>query len=445
MIEELLRSTTTRVRELSDVCWSEVPDSGLPGVLRQLEEISRRLEAISAAGAAEAAARAERAGKSVTSAAVGLGRELGLTAGQCRSRIEAGRREGTPAMDSHRQGRITAAQERAIGEAVAELPEGTPDEARRDFSRHLTGLAEAGASVRALTAAAARELAKADPGRLERLEEQQQKRRELRLQRAGLDGLASVGITCEPRLQALLAAVIARFGAPGQCISAGVDPVTGEARREGTGVGDGVGDGEGAGAGDLAESDTRTAGQRAYDALCHVLSMGLAVEPGATRGVAAIVVRLTPEQLDAVESGEQGGLVETDGGAQLSAAQAVSLAGRRSWFLSALREGREELRRIDVDRGRDRRLASAIQRVVLYAAHGGCTHPGCERPAAACQAHHVVEWAEGGATTVSNLALACPIHHGWIGSGPDSWRTVPDPARPGMPRWIPPGTAARAA
>ena len=332
-------------------------------------------------------------------------------------------------MDSHRQGRITAAQERAIGEAVAELPEEAPEEARRDFSRHLTALAESGASVRALTAAAARELAQADPGRLDRLEEQQQKRRELRVNRAGLDGLSTVGITCEPRLQALLAAVIARFGAPGQCIAAPEDPATGEA----------------AGPDDLARSDTRTAGQRAYDALCHVLSLGLAVEPGATRGVAAIVVRLTPEQLDAVEAGGQGGLVEADGGSQLSAAQAVSLSGRRSWFLSALRDGREELRRVDVDRGRDRRLASAIQRLVLYAAHGGCTHPGCERPAAGCQAHHVVEWSGGGPTTVSNLALVCPIHHGWVGVGPDSWRTVPDPARPGRPRWIPPGTPARAA
>ena len=437
MIEELVGETATRVRELSGASWSEVPGRELHGVLRQLEELSRTLEAVSAAGAAEAAARAERAGRSLTSAATGLGRELGLTAGQCRSRIEAGRREGTSAMDAHRRGRITAGQERAIADAVAELPDGTPEEARRDFSRHLTGLAEGGMSVRAITAAAARELAAADPGRLDRLEEQQQKRRELRNNRPGLDGLSSVGITCEPRLQALLAAVIARFGAPGQCMATPMDPAPGEPAEPGTGTP--------ADHGGLAESDTHTAGQRAYDALCHVLALGLAVEPSATRGVAAVVVRLTPEQLDAVENGEQGGLVVTDGGAQLSAAQAVSLAGRRSWFLSALRDGREELRRIDVDRGYDRRLASAIQRLVLYAAHGGCTYPGCERPAAGCHAHHVVEWSEGGPTTVSNLALVCPIHHGWIGTGPDSWRTVPDRARPGMPRWIPPGTPARAA
>lgn len=332
-------------------------------------------------------------------------------------------------MDAHRRGLITAGQERAIGEAVAELPEDVPEAARADFSRYLTGLAEAGASVRALTGAAARELDKADSGGAERLEEVQQKRRELRAHRPGTDGLAAVGLTCEPRLQALLAAVIARFAGLDQCIAAPVDPATGEVADPGA----------------VAADDSRTAGQRAYDALCHVLALGLEADPAAARGVAAIVVRLTAEQLDAVEAGQPGGLVETNGGVQLSARQAVSLAGRRSWFLSTLKGGREELRRIDIDRGRHSRLATAIQRLVLFAAHGGCTHPGCEQSAAKCQGHHVTEWSRGGATTVVNLALVCPVHHGWIGDGPGQWRTVPDPNRPGRPRWIPPGTPASAA
>ena len=161
------------------------------------------------------------------------------------------------------------------------------------------------------------------------------------------------------------------------------------------------------------------------------------------------------EQLDEIVGG--GGLVATDAGAQLSTRQAVSLAGRRSWFVSALREGREELHRVDVDRAPRNRLASALQRIVLYAAHGGCTYPGCEQAAAKCQAHHVVEWAAGGETTVANLGNACPVHHGWVGAGsgagggggsggspgrggPGGWTTVVDPARPGRPRWIPPGT-----
>lgn len=419
----------TAARRLQRQCWSELSVYELSAALRQLEEVSRQMDAIGAAGAAEVAARAEGSGRSAGSAATALGRDLGLTAGQCRSRIEAGRREGSPAMDAHRQGRITAGQERAIGEAVAELPDDAPEEARRDFSRYLTEVAESGASVRAITSVAARELAQADPGRLERIEAAQQKRRELRSQRPGLDGVSSVGITCEPRLQALLAAAIAKFGGPGQCIAAPVDPETGESADRDA----------------AAADDSRSAGQRAYDALCHVLALGLEADATASRGVSAIVVRLTAEQLDAVSAGETGGLTETDAGVQLTSRQAVSLAGRRSWFLSALRQGREELRRIDIDRGRNGRLAAAIQRLVLYAAHGGCTFPGCEQSAAKCQGHHMVEWSRGGPTTVDNLALVCPIHHGWIGDGPGQWRTVPDPERPGMPRWIAPGTPAMAA
>jgi hypothetical protein len=41
----------------------------------------------------------------------------------------------------------------------------------------------------------------------------------------------------------------------------------------------------------------------------------------------------------------------------------------------------------------------------------GCTFPGCERPPKHCQAHHVVEWRDGGATAVENLALLCGRHH----------------------------------
>lgn len=428
MIGELLVEMTVRAERLSTACWAELSAEELAAALRQLETVSRRVQAAGAAGCAESASRAERVGRSTGSAATAMGKDLGLTAGECRGRIEAGRRAGSPAMEAHRAGRITAGQERAIGEAVDELPEGAPAQAHTDFSRFLTELAVAGASVRAITAEAARELAKADPGRSDRLEEFQQRRRELRAHRPGLDGLAAVGMTCEPRLQALLAAVIARFGGPGQCIAAPVDPLTGEAVDKDV----------------LAVSDSRTAGQRSYDALCHVLALGLEVDQSAVRGVASIVVRLSPEQLDELDS-EGGGLVSTDGGTQMTARQAVSMAGRRSWFISVLRDGREELRRIDIDRRSNSRLASAMQRLVLYAAHGGCTHPGCEQPAAKCQGHHVVEWSRGGPTTIANLALACPTHHGWIGAGAGQWRTVPDPARPGMPRWIPPATPARVA
>jgi 5-methylcytosine-specific restriction endonuclease McrA len=37
--------------------------------------------------------------------------------------------------------------------------------------------------------------------------------------------------------------------------------------------------------------------------------------------------------------------------------------------------------------------------------------PGCERPKAWCDAHHVVHWANGGPTSLSNLVLLCRRHH----------------------------------
>ena len=251
----------------------------------------------------------------------------------------------------------------------------------------------------------------------------------------------------------MIDAFLVLWAAPGRCIAAPPDPETGE-----------VPDAE-----SLAAADTRSYEQRVHDAFRYAFSLALDAGPAKPRGVATIVVRLSPEQADRVLAGESGGQVDTDAGSQLSARQAIAMSEGRSWFVSALREGREELLRIDIDgppgtrsgfhrrpgesgpprrgpdpRGADPRgprLASAIQRLVLFAAHGGCTHPGCPVAAAGCQAHHVRDYSRGGPTTVANLGLACPIHHGWVGVGPDSWRTVADPAHPGRPRWLAPGEA----
>ena len=88
----------------------------------------------------------------------------------------------------------------------------------------------------------------------------------------------------------------------------------------------------------------------------------------------------------------------------------------------------------------ERRLASAIQRLVLYAAHGGCTFPGCTIPARRTQFHHVQEWSQGGPTTVANGALGCHVHHGFVGDSPASWKTIVNPDSPGRCTWVPPGT-----
>jgi hypothetical protein len=55
----------------------------------------------------------------------------------------------------------------------------------------------------------------------------------------------------------------------------------------------------------------------------------------------------------------------------------------------------------------------AIRRAVV-ARDRHCRFPGCDRPHAYCDAHHVQHWADGGATGVGNLLLLCRRHHRMI-------------------------------
>ena len=62
--------------------------------------------------------------------------------------------------------------------------------------------------------------------------------------------------------------------------------------------------------------------------------------------------------------------------------------------------------------GRKQRLATADQRIALHVRDRGCVAPGCDRPAAWCQAHHLAWWdRDGGPTDLSNLCLVCTAHH----------------------------------
>lgn len=70
-----------------------------------------------------------------------------------------------------------------------------------------------------------------------------------------------------------------------------------------------------------------------------------------------------------------------------------------------------------LDLGRTARLFSEDQRRALIARDRGCAAPNCTIPAPWCDAHHVDPWKNGGATSVSNATLLCSHHHHAVHAG----------------------------
>lgn len=95
------------------------------------------------------------------------------------------------------------------------------------------------------------------------------------------------------------------------------------------------------------------------------------------------------------------------------------------------------------DVGRTHRLVTpAIRRALAYR-DDGCAFPGCSADDLCCDAHHIVPWWAGGATSLANLVLLCPHHHGlvepprfWSDAPPDRWQVRID--EEGFPEFIPP-------
>jgi len=67
-----------------------------------------------------------------------------------------------------------------------------------------------------------------------------------------------------------------------------------------------------------------------------------------------------------------------------------------------------------LDVGRRTPVVPAALRRAVIARDRHCRFPGCDRPHAWCDSHHVEHWADGGATALANLLLLCRRHHGLV-------------------------------
>ena len=98
-----------------------------------------------------------------------------------------------------------------------------------------------------------------------------------------------------------------------------------------------------------------------------------------------------------------------DSSTHLTATQLRQLACDAG-ILPAVLGGKGEV----LDVGREHRLVTPPIRAALTARDRGCVFPGCDRPAAACDAHHVIPWYRGGPTALNNLVLLCRHHHNTV-------------------------------
>ncbi len=70
-----------------------------------------------------------------------------------------------------------------------------------------------------------------------------------------------------------------------------------------------------------------------------------------------------------------------------------------------------------VDVGRATRVVSAPTRRALGQRDKGCRWPGCDRQVNWSTPHHIVAWARGGPTRLSNLVMLCFFHHRLVHEG----------------------------
>lgn len=83
-----------------------------------------------------------------------------------------------------------------------------------------------------------------------------------------------------------------------------------------------------------------------------------------------------------------------------------------------------------LDVGRASRLVTPTLWNALILRDAHCAFPGCTRPPIACDAHHVVHWADGGPTSLDNLMLVCRRHHTIVHNTPWSVRIDRDTGHP---------------
>jgi Domain of unknown function (DUF222)/HNH endonuclease len=148
--------------------------------------------------------------------------------------------------------------------------------------------------------------------------------------------------------------------------------------------------------------DTRSPAQRRADALGEISRQWLDRVDRPNVGVERPHMTVTVD-VDALAS---------EGDAELDRAGPIpGTAARRiacdASVMRVVTAGRSE----PLDVGRRTPVIPPSMRRAVIVRDRRCRFPGCDRPHTWCDAHHVIHWADGGPTAMSNLLLLCRRHH----------------------------------
>ena len=173
--------------------------------------------------------------------------------------------------------------------------------------------------------------------------------------------------------------------------------------------------------GDSDSRDGRTPAQRCHDAL--KLGLETAIGSGGLgthRGhPVTVVVTTTLAELDraahaiADSSIPMPAPAHTGGGSRIPMRDLIRMAANAIHYLAVFDD---HLKR-PLYLGRQKRIATADQRLICYARDRGCTRPNCLVPGYRCEVHHSPDWGRGGRTDADKLHFGCGGDHGMATRG----------------------------
>jgi Domain of unknown function (DUF222) len=109
---------------------------------------------------------------------------------------------------------------------------------------------------------------------------------------------------------------------------------------------------------------------------------------------------------------------QTGGGSRLPMRDLIRMAAKAIHYLAVFDDHTSR----PLYLGRQKRIATADQRLICYARDRGCTRPNCLESGYRCEVHHSPDWAHGGRTDADKLFFACGCDHGGASRG--EWHTV---------------------